>query len=471
MSKNRKLFSIVLAILMILTSVGAAIAAPDLSNDTNNSNITSTNDCQNRITKNVTNLNATNETNNTINYEDTIQYSIKVNKTSHYQDDYYKVTDLLPAGLQYISHNITGTASNKGIYNATTGNWTGICLDHTGEYAILNILAKVIASCTNITNTATLYSNDHSYGSFDRVGKATVKFFVPCAADLGVTKTVNNTNPNLNDYINIALTATNNGPSNATNVTVTDLLPAGFKFISANTLTGSYDNNTGIWTIGNLLSGATAILNIVAQVVTSNVCINNTANIAGHQYDPYMANNTANASVCVPAQSDLYLNVTAPTQCLGLNDIAQIIFKVGNRGPDTAQNVNMTWVVPQGMEFINAIVDSGNWTYTAATRTLVWYLGDVPVGDPFMWVTVRVLQTGNFLIAPTLTTSTYDPTLGNGTNVQFANICVEAAEQVNAAGGEVFAESVPMQNTGMPIAMLVLAVLAVLGGLIVPRRK
>jgi hypothetical protein len=118
------------------------------------------------------------------------------------------------------------------------------------------------------------------------------------------------------------------------------------------------------------------------------------------------------------------------------------------------------------MEFVNATVDVGTFVYDPATRTITWTIGNVPVGDPFMWLFVRVLQEGNFLVNPTLSTTTYDPTLG--TNVQFSNICVQAA-----GGGEetVAAATVGMQNTGVPIGMLVLALLAVLGGLIVPRRK
>jgi uncharacterized repeat protein (TIGR01451 family)/fimbrial isopeptide formation D2 family protein len=453
-SKDRKIISVVLMLLMVFTSLGAAMAVEE-------SNVTETNTCGDRIVKNVTNLNGTEDT---LNYGDVINYTITVKRYSG-EDEYYRVNDILPAGVSYINHTITGTAENLGTYNPTTGNWTGIYLDHSSERAILTILAQIIDSCTTINNTARLYSNDNQYGNWHYEGRASSWFYVPCAADLGITKVVNNTSPKLNDNINFAINATNNGPDGATGVTVNDLLPAGLQYVSDDS-GGAYNSTTGIWTIGNLANGASALLNIIAKVVLSNVNITNTANVTGCEFDPCLANNTANTTISVPAQSSLYLNITAPTTCIGLNSIQQIIFKVGNYGPDTADYTNVTWVIPNGMEFVNATVDVGTFVYDPATRTITWTIGNVPVGDPFMWLFVRVLQEGNFLVNPTLSTTTYDPTLG--TNVQFSNICVQAA-----GGGEetVAAATVGMQNTGVPIGMLVLALLAVLGGLIVPRRK
>jgi uncharacterized repeat protein (TIGR01451 family) len=277
---------------------------------------------------------------------------------------------------------------------------------------------------------------------------------------------VNNTTPNYHDTVNYTITAKNNGPNNATGVKVNDLLPAGLEYISYTTTQGTYDAVTGVWTIGNLDAWCNAVLNIIAKVNTTNTCITNNACITGCEYDPCLANNHDSAKICVPAQSDLYVDVTAPKQCLGLSDIAQIIFKVGNRGPDTAENTVLTFVIPEGMEYLTASVDYGTFSYNAATRTITWDLGDVPVGDPYMWISVRVLKEGNYLIKPILNTETYDPDLIY--NVGFANICVEKPEPVPPV---VHGKTIPLQETGLPISFLVAAVLMVFTGLIVPKRK
>ena len=64
-------------------------------------------------------------------------------------------------------------------------------------------------------------------------------------ADLGVSKVVDNATPNEGDTIQYTVTINNNGPDDATTVSVTDLLPAGVTHIS-NTPSGitTYDKYT-----------------------------------------------------------------------------------------------------------------------------------------------------------------------------------------------------------------------------------
>ena len=60
-----------------------------------------------------------------------------------------------------------------------------------------------------------------------------------------MTKTVSNPTPNVGDPITFTVTLTNQGPDAATGVQVTDLLPAGLSFVSANPSQGSYNSGTG----------------------------------------------------------------------------------------------------------------------------------------------------------------------------------------------------------------------------------
>lgn len=119
-------------------------------------------------------------------------------------------------------------------------------------------------------------------------------FFVISASleqsDLSVSKVVNNNPIKINDTISFTVTAKNNGPSNNTNVYVTDLLPSGYTFTSASATAGTYNSSTGIWSIGNLNNGSTATLTINAKV-NANGSYTNSATITGNNTDPISSNN------------------------------------------------------------------------------------------------------------------------------------------------------------------------------------
>ena len=58
----------------------------------------------------------------------------------------------------------------------------------------------------------------------------------------------------------------NNGNTAATNVTLTDPLPVGVTYFSAMPAQGKYDNDTALWTAGDLANGAGATLTITATL-------------------------------------------------------------------------------------------------------------------------------------------------------------------------------------------------------------
>ncbi len=181
-------------------------------------------------------------------------------------------------------------------------------------------------------------------------------------------------------------------------------------------------------------------------------------------------NQTLFVNVTINSKSSLYLTVTPGKTNPVAGDTVMYTLKVGNNGPDAAKNVVMTYVVPEGLEFAGAKVDVGTWNYDASTRTITWTIDDVPVGDPYMWLSLHIAQPGQYIINPTLSTSTYNPTI----NTQ--SITVHAAAQTNTNGNTIVkaaatTKTIGMQDTGIPLPGLVLAILAVFGGLVAPRRK
>lgn len=177
---------------------------------------------------------------------------------------------------------------------------------------------------------------------------------------------------------------------------------------------------------------------------------------------------TGTVDIQSPAQpqSQLYLETSSSNGNPVVGEIFIITFKLGNKGPDTAENVVFTLPLPDGVEFVGVEVDQGTASYDPVTRIITWTLGDVVVGDPYARVRVRALNGGSFIFRPTLTTDTYDPTIGS--NIQALNVNVQAAGGLSE---NVHAQTVGMQETGTPMVGMVLAILMVLGGFISTRKK
>jgi uncharacterized repeat protein (TIGR01451 family) len=121
---------------------------------------------------------------------------------------------------------------------------------------------------------------------------------VAAAADIRVTKSVNDPTPAVGNNVTFTMTARNLGPDDATGVQVRDVLPAGVTFVSATPSQGTYTVGTGVWNIGNLANGVTANLHITVTVTGTTKVTNTAVLLAGSTpVDPNSANNTAHASV------------------------------------------------------------------------------------------------------------------------------------------------------------------------------
>ena len=117
------------------------------------------------------------------------------------------------------------------------------------------------------------------------------------SADLAVAKTVSDSTPDVGDTITFTVTLTNNGPNSATNVHLTDALPAGLGFVSATPSQGSYASSSGVWTVGTLAAGTSATLSLMAQVAATGGLTNTATVTDSDQPDPDPSNNSGSSTV------------------------------------------------------------------------------------------------------------------------------------------------------------------------------
>ncbi len=135
----------------------------------------------------------------------------------------------------------------------------------------------------------------------------------------------------------------------------------------------SYDAGTGIWTVGGLSNGGSASLTIVATV-TAPGTITNTALVAGNQYDPNAANNSASTGTAQLV--DLVVTKTVEVAAINVGSVASFTVTVANSGPGTAHNVVVSDPLPASLTFVSDTPSAGS--YDPATGD--WTIGTVGNG-------------------------------------------------------------------------------------------
>jgi uncharacterized repeat protein (TIGR01451 family) len=121
------------------------------------------------------------------------------------------------------------------------------------------------------------------------------------SADLSITKTGPATAaPNTN--ITYTITVSNAGPSSATSVAVTDVLPAGLTFVSATPTQGFCSGTSTVsCALGTVTSGSSAGITLVVHTPAAPATFNNTATVTSAVPDPTPGNNSASATSTPPA--------------------------------------------------------------------------------------------------------------------------------------------------------------------------
>jgi len=238
---------------------------------------------------------------------------------------------------------------------------------------------------------------------------ATTYDFGETQADLAVTKTVSNTDPNRGDPITFTVTVTNNGVTDATNAFVDDPAPAGLANVTVTTSRGTYDSASGRWNIGNLAVGETVTLLMQGTVNTFSV-IRNTASVAADQFDPLLTNNLDTAESGAIA-ADLVATKDVSATSIEWGSEVPYGFVINNRGPDAATNVVANDPFPAGLQFLRvASITQGSFD----PNTGDWTIGTMQNGQSDRLVVVfRIISTQPLINEINVSAVEIDPDLTN----------------------------------------------------------
>ena len=212
--------------------------------------------------------------NPTPNLGDIITYTITVSNKGSGDALDVEINDELPDGLVLVM---------------AAGDWKA---DRLVAGESIKVTLDVLVNKTGeITNTATVTSTEDNKTTNKTVNVAK-------ASDLEVWKIPNTEKIFVGDNLIWTITVKNNGPDAADNVKVSENLPKELQYVSYTATKGTYSKE-GVWSVGTLASGESAVLHITTKVLEIGN-ITNPINASSDSYDFNPANNHANATVeCV----------------------------------------------------------------------------------------------------------------------------------------------------------------------------
>lgn len=150
-----------------------------------------------------------------------------------------------------------------------------------------------------ISNDAGFYTNDfQNFSALNNIDVSTAfaTLEVLPILDLAVSKMVDDLNPDVNGSVTFTILVENLGSAIATDVVVEEFLPSGYNYIAHNTATGTFDNASGLWLVGDMAAGSSATLEITVDFNIPGDFIN-VVNVYSNNIlpDVDLENNTAQA--------------------------------------------------------------------------------------------------------------------------------------------------------------------------------
>jgi len=271
------------------------------------------------------------------------------------------LTDPLPTNTTFVS------ADNGGTYNTATKTITWLLgTKNPGDSGTVTLIVKSDSPLdvgTVITNTATLDTDQT-----DPISK-TWPTTTTGAPVLSLTKAVDDTTLAPNQTVNYTINWSVSGNSKATNVILTDSLPATLNFVSTDN-GGTYDiaTRTITWNLGTKnpgQSGSVTVVTTTFSTMANGITITNNAAIKSAQTDPLFASTVSTAVVpqVLGAATQPILSITKTANVSSAKTGSTIAYSITikNTGDGDATNVVVTDTLPAGLSFIGTTDTTATW--------------------------------------------------------------------------------------------------------------
>jgi uncharacterized repeat protein (TIGR01451 family) len=378
------------------------------------------------------------------------------------------VTDTLPAGITFDSGTITrgGVSTSTGI-TAVGSVVTAVVGDlGVGEQVTIRLNVTPDQTATgNTINTAEVTSTETDSNEADNEDTATVA--VTAIIDLVLDKSGPATVV-AGQQASYSITVRNNGPSNATGVSILDSLPAGTSFVSGSGATfNSATAGQVTATIGSIASGSTATITMLVAVPASAAgsTLTNTASVTADQSELPATQGNESDSVPTTVVASIDLDIDKVGQSATVVPGNQFVYTitVDNLGPSNATGVVVEDVLPAGVSLVSVFEGTTDLTSTTTTngQIITLPLGSIPAADAARQFTFTVAVassvTTNLTNTVTVRSNEQASEIDTDNNSSTANttvspnatLIVSKTDNIDPAiPGDTLTYTITVQNTG-----------------------
>ncbi|MBS1678814.1 MAG: DUF11 domain-containing protein [Actinobacteria bacterium] len=251
----------------------------------------------------------------------------------------WSFTDTLPEGLVVATPAMGSTTCAE---PTTIGAGAG-----GGTVTVKGTLAAEMSYCTVAVNVTSAKEARYVNGpdnvtetGIEPPGEAPVEF--GDNADLAIGKSVSPTPGRPGGEATFTLQVTNNGPDTAKEVVVSDPVPAGLEFVSAEAPCAEADGEVTC-PLGSLANGDSRSLEFVVRIPReAEEGFVNTATVGSPTPDPDLSNNSATVPLPLQPEADLAITKLARPPHLTAGGHVTYVLSVHNAGPSAATSVTVT---------------------------------------------------------------------------------------------------------------------------------
>ena len=367
-----------------------------------------------------------------VNYMDLVKFTITVRNNGIDNATGIKINSILPEGFIYQDSTLEYVNDSFEIDNLPVDSNITVEL-----YCKVN----TTGNCLSSVNVSCMM---YDYNMINNNAHADIMVNNSC--DLEISKTFSSIKPRYMDFVNLTLNIKNNGPNDAHNVVVYDLLSDLLMYIDDDS-NDEYDCQNGIWNVGDLGIGVSRNLTIQCKIIGTGILVND-INVKSAEYDYNPVNNNDTCLLTINNSADLSISMSVNSSDVYNHDLVKLTLTVKNNGINNATGIRIVNMLPDGLSYVDSILKFTNG---------IFYIENLNVGEEFsLNIVLRADNVGSYLNMVELSLNEYDYNSDNNNDSVLINVnpvsdlkVITSFNSSDVNFGDVVELTVSVKNNGL----------------------